>query len=119
MIFGESYRFGIGLRGEDIMSQSMNASRTWLPAFEGAKSDEGVSHGAAQESNSTGLGDAVGDWRPVSVGAQRLELLAKMLGIRFKKAVRRSHMEADFAIFVVEGEALHGLVWSNSSENGV
>lgn len=72
------------------MSQSMNASKAWLPAFEGAKSDEVSSSGNAQENTSNGLGDAVGDWRPVSVGAQRLELLAKMLGIRFRKAVRRS-----------------------------
>jgi hypothetical protein len=34
-----------------------------------------------------GLGDAVGDWRPVSVGAQRLEMFAKMLGIRYRKTV--------------------------------
>lgn len=72
------------------MSQSMNASKAWLPAFEGAKAEDGVTTSVAPESTSTGLGDAVGDWRPVSVGAQRLELLAKMIGIRFKKAVRRT-----------------------------
>lgn len=72
------------------MSQSMNASKAWLPAFEGAKADDGVTTSVAPESTSNGLGDAVGDWRPVSVGAQRLEMLAKLLGIRFKKAVCRA-----------------------------
>lgn len=70
------------------MSQAMNASMTWLPAFEGAKADEGVGPGSNHETSSTGLGDAVGDWRPVSVGARRIELFAKMLNIRYRKAVR-------------------------------
>lgn len=35
----------------------------------------------------SGLGDPVGEWRPVSVAAQRIELLAKMLGLRYRKTV--------------------------------
>jgi len=51
---------------------------------------------ATSSDTSNGLGDAIGDCKPVSVAAQRLELLPKMLGIRVRKTVRHVSLQVMF-----------------------
>lgn len=36
----------------------------------------------------SGIGDAIGEHRPVSIAPQRLDLLAKLLGLKYRKSVR-------------------------------
>jgi hypothetical protein len=48
------------------------------------------SNHAASQSPQSGIGDAIGDYRPVSIAAQRLDMLAKMLGLKIRKSKPRN-----------------------------